>query len=54
MEHLRPRFNLAFVSTNKLRDGTVRKLKIELKPEVKRARGDLVVKSSRSYVAPRG
>ena len=54
MEHLRSRFSLAFVSTNKLRDGTVRKLKIELKPEVKRARGELVVKSRRSYVAPRG
>jgi VWFA-related protein len=54
MEHLRSRFSLAFVSTNKLRDGTVRKLKIELKPEVKRARGQLVVKSRRSYVAPRG
>jgi Ca-activated chloride channel homolog len=54
MEHLRSRFSLAFVSTNKLRDGTVRKLKIELKPEVKRARGKLVVKSRRSYVAPRG
>ena len=53
MEHLRSRFSLAFVSTNKLRDGTVRKLKIELKPGVKRARGDLVVKSRRSYVAPR-
>jgi Ca-activated chloride channel homolog len=53
MEHLRSRFSLAFVSTNKLRDGTMRKLKIELKPDVKRARGELVVKSRRSYVAPR-
>ena len=53
MEHLRSRFSLAFVSTNKLRDGTVRKLKIELKPSVKKTRGDLVVKARHSYVAPR-
>jgi len=54
MEHLRSRFSLAFVSTNKLRDGSLRKLKIELKPEVKKTRGELVVKSRKSYVAPRG
>src|ERR1043166_1373043 len=54
MEHLRSRFSLAFVSTNKLRDGSLRKLKIELKSEAKKARGDLVVKSRKSYVAPRG
>jgi Ca-activated chloride channel homolog len=54
MEHLRSRFSLAFVSTNKLRDGTVRKLKIELKPAVQKSRGQLVVKARRSYVAPRG
>jgi len=54
MEHIRSRFSLAFVSTNKARDGSVRKLKIELKPEVQKARGNLVVKARRSYVAPRG
>src|SRR5262245_21135948 len=54
MEHLRSRFSLAFVSTNKLRDGTLRKLKIELKPEARKSRGELVVKSRKSYVAPRG
>ena len=54
MEHIRSRFSLAFVSTNKLRDGSLRKLKIELKPEIKKARGELVVKSRKSYVAPRG
>jgi len=54
MEHLRSRFSLAFVSTNKLRDGSLRKLKIELKPEVKKTRGELMVKSRKSYVAPRG
>jgi Ca-activated chloride channel family protein len=54
MEHLRSRFSLAFVSTNKVRDGSLRKLKIELKPQVKKTRGELVVKSRKSYVAPRG
>jgi len=54
MEHLRSRFSLAFVSTNKARDGSVRKLKIELKPAVQKARGNLVVKSRKTYVAPRG
>jgi len=53
MEHLRSRFSLAFVSTNKTRDGTLRKLKIELNPAVRKSRGQLVVKARRSYVAPR-
>lgn len=53
MEHLRSRFSLAFVSTNKLRDGSVRKLKIELSPAAQKSRGKLVVKARRSYVAPR-
>jgi len=53
MEHLRSRFSLAFVSTNKMRDGTLRKLKIELNPAVRKTRGQLVVKARRSYVAPR-
>lgn len=53
MEHLRSRFSLAFVSTNKARDGSLRKLKIELKPEAEKSRGKLVVKARRSYVAPR-
>lgn len=54
MEHLRSRFSLAFVSSNKLRDGSVRKLQIDVTPAVKRARGNLVVKARKSYVAPKG
>ena len=54
MEHIRSRFSLAFTSTNKLRDGSVRRLKIELKPTVQKSHGQLVVKARRSYVAPRG
>jgi hypothetical protein len=32
IDHLRSRYNLAFVSTNKQRDGTRRKLKLDLDP----------------------
>ena len=53
MDHLRSRYNLAFVSTNKKRDGTMRKLKIEVQPPVPQPNGKLVVKARRSYVAPR-
>ena len=54
MEHIRSRFSMGFISTNKLRDGTLRQLKVQLKPEVKKKRGDLVLKARHSYVAPRG
>lgn len=53
MEHLRSRFSLAFVSTNKLRDGSERKLQIELTEAARKPHGKLVIKARRSYVAPR-
>src|SRR3989440_12258335 len=53
MDHLRSRYNLAFVSTNKKRDGTTRKLKIDVQSSVPKPNGTLVVKARRSYVAPR-
>jgi VWFA-related protein len=53
MDHLRSRYNLAFVSTNKKRDGATRKLKLDLSPPVQKSQGKLVVKARRSYVAPR-
>ncbi|HEY6121821.1 MAG TPA: VWA domain-containing protein [Pyrinomonadaceae bacterium] len=53
IEHLRGRFSLAFVSTNKRRDGSLRKLKIEIVPAAEKARGKLVVKARRSYIAPK-
>lgn len=53
MDHLRSRYNLAFVSTNKNRDGTTRKLKLDLQPNLEKSQGKLVIKSRRSYVAPR-
>jgi hypothetical protein len=52
IDHLRSRFSLAFVSSNKARDGSVRKLKVEMRPAVEKSRGKLVVKARRSYVAP--
>jgi len=51
--HLRTRYSLSFVSTNKARDGGVRKLKIEVANGVEKSRGKLVVKSRKSYVAPK-
>jgi hypothetical protein len=53
IDHLRSRYNLAFVSTNKKRDGTTRKLKLDLTPSIHKSRGKLVVKAKRRYIAPR-
>ena len=54
IEHLRTRYSFSFVSTNKKRDGTVRKLKIDLADGVEKSNGKLVVKARKSYVAPKG
>jgi len=54
IEHLRTRYNLAFVSSNKKRDGSLRKLKIELADNAKKTHDKLVVKARKSYVAPKG
>lgn len=53
IDHLRTRYNLAFVSSNRKRDGGLRKLKIDLSPEVQKSQGKLVVKAKRSYLAPK-
>jgi VWFA-related protein len=53
IDHLRTRYNLAFVSSNKNRDGTTRKLKIDVAEGTRKSKGKLVVKARRSYVAPR-
>ena len=54
INHLRTRYSLSFVSTNKTRDGSVRKLKIDLANSAEKSRGGkLVVKSRKSYVAPK-
>jgi VWFA-related protein len=53
MDHLRSRYNLAFVSSNRKRDGTTRKLKVDVAPSAQKADEKLVVKARRSYIAPR-
>lgn len=53
IDHLRSRYNLAFVSTNKKRDGSTRKLKLDVTATNQPAKSKLVVKARRSYVAPR-
>jgi VWFA-related protein len=53
IDHLRSRYNLAFVSTNKKRDGTTRKLKLDVDPVRQKSQGKLVIKARRSYIAPR-
>ena len=52
MDHLRSRYNLAFISSNKKRDGSTRKLKIDMTSTLQKQH-KLVVKARRSYVAPR-
>jgi VWFA-related protein len=52
-EHLRTRYQLAYVPTNRKHDGTVRKLKLKLTPAAEKPRGKLAVKTRRSYVAPK-
>jgi len=52
MDHLRSRYNLAFVSSNKKRDGTTRKLKVDLSSSTQKSQAKLVVKARRTYVAP--
>lgn len=51
--HLRTRYSFSFVPTNRKRDGTVRKLKINLANGVEKSQGQLVVKARKSYVAPK-
>jgi VWFA-related protein len=54
LTHLRTRYSLAFTSTNKKRDGSLRKLKIGLAPATEKGRAKLVVKARKSYIAPGG
>jgi Ca-activated chloride channel family protein len=57
IDHLRSRYSIGFVSSNKKRDGTVRKLKLEIAPAAQKSQSDksdkLVVKTRRTYVAPK-
>jgi VWFA-related protein len=51
--HLRTRYSFSFISTNRKRDGTLRKLKIDVADSAAKSQGKLVVKSRKSYVAPK-
>jgi len=53
IDHLRSRYNLAFVSTNKKRDGTTRRLKVDVDPARQKSQGKLVIKARRTYISPR-
>lgn len=55
IDHLRSRYSIGFVSSNKKHDGSVRKLKLELNAPAQKSRKEekLVVKTRRSYIAPR-
>jgi VWFA-related protein len=53
IEHLRTRYQLAYVPTNRKHDGTVRKLKLKVSPAAEKTQGKLAVKTRRTYVAPK-
>jgi VWFA-related protein len=51
IDHLRTRYTLGFVSTNKKRDGSFRKLKLELAHPPAKTEERLVIKTKRGYIA---
>jgi VWFA-related protein len=53
VSHLRTRYSLGFVSSNKKRDGSLRKLKLDVAPALQKSPDKLVVKARHSYIAPR-
>jgi Ca-activated chloride channel homolog len=53
VEHLRTRYQMAFVPTNRKHDGTMRKLRLKVAPAVEKSQGKLAVKTRGSYIAPR-
>ena len=53
VEHLRTRYQLAFVPTNRKHDGAVRKLRLTVRPAAEKPHGKLAVKTRRTYVAPK-
>jgi hypothetical protein len=53
IDHLRTRYTLGYVSTNKKRDGSFRKLKLELANHPAKSEERLVIKTKRGYVAAR-
>ena len=53
VDQLRTRYSIGFVSTNTKRDGTFRKLKLEVSPALQKQNEKLVVKTRRGYIASR-
>lgn len=51
IEHLRTRYTLGYVSTNRKRDGSFRKLKLEVAQPTRKSEDRLVVKTKRGYIA---
>lgn len=51
--HLRTRYVVGFVSTNAKRDGTFRRLKLEVVPSLQKPDSKIVVKTRRGYIAAR-
>jgi VWFA-related protein len=51
IDHLRTRYTLGFVSTNRNRDGSFRKLKLDVTQPAQKSEGRLVVKTKRGYIA---
>jgi len=51
IDHLRTRYTLGFVSTNRKRDGGFRKLKLELARPAQKSEDRLIVKTKRGYIA---
>jgi hypothetical protein len=53
IDHLRTRYSLGFVSTNTKRDGSFRKIKLEVSGQAQKDAAKLVVKTKRGYIAAR-
>lgn len=51
VDHLRTRYSIGFVSSNPKRDGSFRKLKMDVSASAQQREGKLVVKTRRGYVA---
>ena len=51
VEHLRTRYQMGYVPTNRKHDGTVRKVRLKVSPVVEKTQGKLAVKTRRTYVA---
>jgi hypothetical protein len=51
IDHLRTRYVLGFVSTNAKRDGTFRKIKLDVTQPSTKAEDRLVVRTRRGYLA---